>query len=159
MKQKNGIKYCPKCKQTKLLKFFYKANNTLDGYKVYCKDCSHKEYMMRQEHYCNRASDYIKEAKIKAFEIIANGKNITCLKRKEWNCCSIDDIDFLSIDHINGDGANHRRKIKASCSSSTYRWVIKNPEEAKKIMQILCMNAQVKKKKLNKEQTYVRNNK
>lgn len=159
MKQINGLKFCPRCKQTKKIEFFSKGINTVDGLKIYCKDCCHKEYLLNQEHYCKYATDYIRDAKIKAFKIITDNKKITCVKRKEWSCCSTNDMDFLSIDHINGNGANHRREIKANSSADTYRWVIKHPEEAKKTMQILCMNAQVKKKKLNGEQTYVRNNK
>ena len=38
-------------------------------------------------------------------------------------CCGEKDIRFLTIDHINNDGANHRRKIK---TFKLYRWLINN---------------------------------
>jgi hypothetical protein len=50
-------------------------------------------------------------------------------------CCGETERLFLSIDHINNDGAKHRREVPAS---SLYRWLKKNgyPEG----FQVLCMN-------------------
>jgi len=44
-------------------------------------------------------------------------------------------IKFLTLDHINGDGSQHRKTIPASYF---YRWVIKN--DYPKTLQILCWN-------------------
>lgn len=160
MKQIDGLKLCPRCKLTKPVKEFNKMRSTFDGYKCYCKKCCHAYYLKHQDHYCKQNSKYIFNTKIKAFEIIASGKPVVCAMHDRWQCCgNTVDIDFLSLDHIAGDGAEHRRKIGSTASTSLYRWVIKNPKEAKKRLQILCMNAQVKKKKLNNEQKYRRNTK
>ncbi len=53
--------------------------------------------------------------------------------------CGFKDIKALSIDHINGGGNKHRRKIK-----NFYYWLRKNnfPEG----YQVLCMNCQFIKK-------------
>jgi hypothetical protein len=131
-------------------------NSTVDKLKVYCKECAHHDYLKKQEYYCKKNSDYILKTKIRAFEILSHDNPIRCAMKDKWKCCNSDDIDFLSIDHIAGDGARHRRQINATASTSIYRWIIKNPKLAIKTMQILCMNAQVKKKKLNGEQKYVR---
>ena len=40
-------------------------------------------------------------------------------------CCGEDCFEFLQIDHINNDGANHRREIGRG-SSVIYRWLIRN---------------------------------
>lgn len=40
-------------------------------------------------------------------------------------CCGEDIIDLLTIDHLNNNGAQHRRQIKAS-GSGFYRWLRKN---------------------------------
>jgi len=59
--------------------------------------------------------------------------------------CGEDRLPCLSIDHINGDGAKHRRELFGSNTSSrTYSWLKKNdyPEG----FQTLCMNCQWVKK-------------
>jgi hypothetical protein len=39
-------------------------------------------------------------------------------------CCGLDVDDvFLSIDHIFGGGADHRRKLRSSGGTNTYRWL------------------------------------
>jgi hypothetical protein len=60
----------------------------------------------------------------------------------------------LSIDHINGNGAEHRRELKRTTGGSTgghdfYRWLKNNnfPDG----YQVLCMNCQFIKKIENKE--------
>jgi len=60
--------------------------------------------------------------------------------------CGFSDIRALSIDHINGDGANHRKEVR---SSNLYRWLIQNnyPEG----FQTLCMNCQSIKRYENNE--------
>jgi hypothetical protein len=41
-------------------------------------------------------------------------------------CCGISNIDFLSIDHINGGGNKHRKEIGVSAGNTFYRWLIRN---------------------------------
>lgn len=53
-------------------------------------------------------------------------------------CCNESNIGFLSIDHKNNDGAEHRRMIKKNCGSGFNGWVIKNnfPD----FLQVMCYN-------------------
>lgn len=53
-------------------------------------------------------------------------------------CCGESDIRFLAIDHVNEDGSNHRKEIKASGSTTTYRWLESNNYPAG--FQVLCHN-------------------
>jgi len=55
-------------------------------------------------------------------------------------CCGEIHIEFLSIDHINNDGAEHRKKIG---KGELYSWLKKNkyPEG----FQVLCMNCNISK--------------
>ena len=53
--------------------------------------------------------------------------------------CGFTDIRALSIDHINGDGATHRKVIKMS-GQRFYRWLKVN--DYPKGYQTLCMNCQ-----------------
>jgi len=75
----------------------------------------------------------------------AKSDRSTIRKRKEkvisqyggrCTCCGETNIDLLTIDHINNDGAEHRRKIGGSVW--VYRWLIRNnfPTD----FQVLCWN-------------------
>jgi len=63
--------------------------------------------------------------------------------------CGFDDIRALSIDHIAGGGANHRRQAGNKGGATFYRWLRKNgyPPE----YQTLCMNCQFIKRIVNRE--------
>jgi len=54
--------------------------------------------------------------------------------------CDITNSYFLTIDHINGDGAKHRRLLKRN---SIYRWLISN--NFPKGFQVLCFNCNMTK--------------
>lgn len=57
------------------------------------------------------------------------------------NCCGETEECFLSIDHINNDGAEHRRRIG---NGNCYRWLRDNGFPPG--FQVLCMNCQWGKK-------------
>ena len=63
--------------------------------------------------------------------------------------CGFDDIRALSIDHINGGGAPHRKIT----GNDVYGWLKRNgfPEG----YQVLCMNCQLIKRQVNRE-CYIR---
>jgi hypothetical protein len=50
-------------------------------------------------------------------------------------CCGEDEIEFLGIDHVHGDGAQHRREVRPS---AIYRWLIKHKFPPG--IQVLCHN-------------------
>jgi len=62
-------------------------------------------------------------------------------------CCNEDKIEFLSIDHIDGKGAEHRKSLgldygsdeKTVAGHNFYRWLKKN-NYPKDNFQILCFN-------------------
>lgn len=60
-------------------------------------------------------------------------------------CCGELERAFLSIDHINNDGAQHRKNM--SSGSNTYRWLRDN--NFPNGFQVLCMNCQWGKKNCN----------
>lgn len=59
--------------------------------------------------------------------------------------CGFDDIRALSIDHINGNGLEHRKQMHAS---NIYRWLVR--EGFPKGFRTLCMNCQWVTKTQNK---------
>ena len=65
----------------------------------------------------------------------------------------VTDIDMLSLDHVNNDGAEHRRKVgKNKTGEKMYRLV--KQEGFPEGFQTLCMNHQTKKKLLNVRSKY-----
>lgn len=53
-------------------------------------------------------------------------------------CCSEKEKLFLSIDHIDGGGRQHRKKVTNNTSGGLSGWLIKN--EFPSGFQVLCMN-------------------
>lgn len=62
-------------------------------------------------------------------------------------CCGVTEKSFLSIDHINNDGAEHKRKCKLQTGEQLYRWLVRNKFPSG--FQILCMNCQWGKRNNN----------
>lgn len=60
------------------------------------------------------------------------GKVINAYGNK-CNCCNEDTFEFLTIDHINGGGHQHRKEVK-----NIYSWLIKNNFPSG--FRTLCMN-------------------
>lgn len=53
-------------------------------------------------------------------------------------CCGESTKAFLSLDHINNDGAKHKREAKLKTGEQMHRWIIRN--NFPKMFQVLCMN-------------------
>jgi len=75
--------------------------------------------------------------KIEALEYYSTKGHPNCLY------CGEDDVDVLCIDHIDNDGARHRKAIGCTDGSNFYKWLKKNnyPEG----FQVLCYNCNMKK--------------
>ena len=58
-------------------------------------------------------------------------------------CCGEQTPQFLTIDHIENNGAEHRKKIGVKCGWVFYKWLLKNnyPEGH----QLLCFNCNTAK--------------
>ncbi len=63
--------------------------------------------------------------------------------------CGFSDIRALTIDHIKGDGARHRKRIGKLSGSEFYKWLIKNNFPSG--FQVLCWNCQYIKREENDE--------
>jgi len=58
--------------------------------------------------------------------------------------CGINDIDILCLDHINGNGENHRRKLGKQGNGLHIYWWLKNNNYPLGF-QVLCLNCNWKK--------------
>ncbi len=140
------LKKCSKCECLKPLDEFYKqhyfnARNKYTAVMAECKICTRKRSHNRKhgekhDSICakEKISTNAKRARIKEAVFAAYG-GYKCV------CCGEVEKAFLTIDHINNDGANHRRSLtgkRHSAGYHTYIWLVKNrfPEG----FQVLCMN-------------------
>lgn len=76
----------------------------------------------------DRGREYINRDRDKVYQAYGGYK---------CNCCGETEKSFLTIDHVNNDGAEHRRNEK---TNYIYRWLINNNFPSG--FQILCMNCQ-----------------
>lgn len=148
------MKICKICKQEKPLSNFprsgYKDTVRSECKKCYCSYRKHK-YHLNPEKYKKRAIEkyWNNGAKEKQQERLKKQKLIVYEHYgNKCSCCNEKEIAFLSIDHINGGGNKHRKKISKSSKTLPYRWIISNnfPET----LQLLCMNCNFAKGKLGK---------
>ena len=96
------------------------------GYRKICWKC--RQFKPNPNAYRKRKRDDKTRCKKQAIE----GYGSKCA------CCGETEIIFLTIDHVNGKGAEHRRENGIHAGASTYRFVINNnfPKE----FQVLCWN-------------------
>lgn len=143
---KHSTKTCsPECKKLYLKHYWRNRNRAKTKYKTrLCYSCNKPipyEKNMNSK-LCSKECKKIwkkltnkKRRKILIKEVFfhysQNGK-ISCA------CCGEDNLEFLTIDHINGNGNIHRKKIKSEKMSNIYVWLKRHkyPEG----FQILCMN-------------------
>lgn len=101
-----------------------------------CKSCVNKymaDYYRNNENVRKRMSESYKRSRRKLrIQVLSHYSKGT----PKCNCCGETMYEFLSIDHINNDGAKHRKE--KITSKMLYQWLVKNnyPEN----FQVLCMN-------------------
>lgn len=142
----NGTNYCDDCRRSanekEIQKRFISESKGLcgicekiladEGYKT-CQKCREKSIKW---YYSNGGKEGQKQKIIKMKEIIFEYYGSKCA------CCGHDDKRFFTIDHVNNDGAEHRRRLTGSkrqgCGLYTYKWIIQNnfPDT----IQVLCAN-------------------
>jgi len=120
-------RYCPRCDTYLLPKYFYGSKTK--GYQSYCKSCLNnyckEHYKTNLKRYRKTRQDYKLNQRQRVLEYYGN----------KCGCCGEVTYEFLTVDHINNNGAKHRKELKGS---SVYNWIIKNnfPDD----FQILCYN-------------------
>jgi len=105
---------------------------------------SHLYYQQHKDNELSRVNKYrlTHRAYWKEVNLLIKTEVITHYGNGKCACirCGYDDIRALSIDHIDGNGAQHRRTIKVPSGNHFYRWLRKNNFPSG--FQTLCMNCQ-----------------
>lgn len=131
------MKVCPDCGESKS---FSEFNDRVlrSGKKTtytYCKDCAREREKQRRL----KNNEQIKykhklmrdKLEINTMAMYSQGGIIKCA------CCGERRQEFLTMDHINNDGADHRRKI-GKTRQDLFRWLKSNNYPPG--FQVLCFN-------------------
>jgi hypothetical protein len=78
---------------------------------------------------CGKAKRFSKTRRLKIKVLMHYGAKCVC--------CGESQIEFLTLDHINNDGAKHKRTIKKR-GSQFYRWIVQNLYP--NFLRVLCWN-------------------
>ena len=114
----------------------FRAKCAAAAKKQYQKDVNRSRTLSRQR--MLRQMENMKNAVI---NVLTNGEG-TC----RW--CGQGDQDVLTIDHIDNNGANHRRQMGIGCGKLIYRYLVKNDYPPG--FQVLCFNCNNKKEVLRR---------
>lgn len=129
-------KSCKRCGETKAAEAFYRNKRTANGLTYWCGACCSRYGVER----LNRSTPQAERARRLKKE--SHARSVRELRRQVIEaygglcaCCGERTPEFLSVDHVNGDGAQHRRDIKGPL----YRWLKANkfPQEG---FRLLCFN-------------------
>jgi hypothetical protein len=135
------MKICIKCNKEKDNDQFYTDPNTRDGLYSYCKSCSNKKTKKwRNKNIHSKVSQsnahkrWASSLKLETLTYYGPSHTLCC----SWPGCFVDDIDCLSLDHINNDG--HKEKQRGNIFYCTLR-----KQKFPKGFQTLCHNHNIKK--------------
>ena len=144
------MKRCTKCGIEKEVKDFYFSNRSR-GFMTECKECTkirtrarysakHEEILVQGKKYATEKRKRIRDAVFAAYG------GYVCA------CCGETENKFLTIDHINNDGASKRKQIYKQGKGNTagyhtYYWLARNQFPAG--YQVLCMNCNYGKRMNN----------
>lgn len=133
-------KVCSECRENLPLGGFHKSRATSDGLNHYCKKCAVQNwyrYRLRRRHVVYATVKRYRD-RLRRKVLIGYGH--------ECKCCGIREAAFLTIDHVNNDGALERRGKKKSwrAGNTTFYLHIINSGFPDRY-QLLCWNCNTAK--------------
>lgn len=113
-------KLCPQCQEEKNVSGFCKDKGKKDGLHIYCNSCKAeigKKYYLENKQKVDIRNKATRTAvKLEVFK--KYGENC--------QCCGENRVEFLSIDHINGGGAQERKQLGIAGGNRFYYWLRNN---------------------------------
>ena len=125
------IKRCPQCRKNKSIRGFYKDKRHTDGLTSQCRQCR-KEYYQRPTMIAHRKKQ--QHERCQFLRSAAFAKLTSCPRCVICGC--IEDR-MLTIDHVGGGGAQHRKETGSRSTVVFYRLVVSDVN-AKFKYRILC---------------------
>lgn len=155
------MKKCPRCKVEKFEDEFLKTKKPRwkgEEYSSWCKVCNRRRHRRRYE---KKRKESVLRVKTWYQELSSERKEKLLAKSRRYRkkrrlevvenyggkckCCGETEIKFLEIDHVNNDGAEHRKKLG---SSNIYGWL--RLQGYPKGFQVLCCNCNYAKGRYGK---------
>lgn len=113
------------------------AERNPEAHRTYRQQGMRRHYSSRRARGMEQLRDFRRRDGLKEYVLQFYGSGtLACLT------CGCADPDVLTIDHVNNDGAEHRKTMKSS-GRDFYRWLKKNGMPSG--FQTLCMNCNWKK--------------
>ena len=130
-------KHCHKCDRTLPKTEFYSNKRKPDGLGTACKVCAKQQGREHRNRHPERV--YLRELAAKN-ELKHEVFSQYCDEGVKCKRCGFSDLRALTIDHIDGNGNQHRKSIGRNSGCTFYRWLKQQayPEG----FQVLCMNCQ-----------------
>lgn len=139
-------KLCPKCGKTKPTKEFSKNKRNKDGLQTNCKICCALESKKRRDE-----TPELREARLAYNKARRNEikKQVFDHYGSYCKCCGETTFLFLTLDHINNDGSEHRKqlaeqrgykKYRDMSTDQLYRDLVSSEFKDADRFQILCYN-------------------
>lgn len=119
-------KVCFKCGLRKARKKFSKSACRKDGLNGWCKKCMKKISAKYLKSKAKQSREARVALRLQVLSHYSGGRPVCA-------CCGIDELEFLSIDHIKGGGSRHKREVR-----HVYLWLRKN--DFPKGFRVLCHN-------------------
>jgi hypothetical protein len=127
-------KKCRKCGEVKTVDMFYKRVSGEAGFHYMCKDCMKLYYRNRWKSLPVEEKELRRKRYIDWFDAIK--KRIFDHYGRACVCCGETNVEFLTIDHINGGGVKHRKSLGGG--TAFFRWLC--DENFPTEFRVLCMN-------------------
>lgn len=132
----NG-RVCTKCKQYKTRENFSKKpeSSYKGGMHTWCRECVSKYNKTRRDSQLPHVREIEKQSRYKLrTEVLTHYSHGI----PKCACCGENELDFLTIDHINGGGNQHRKSLGGRRGSGIYGWL--RQHKYPNGYQVLCMN-------------------
>lgn len=139
-------KICTKCKVEfpATTEYFCKSSRYFDGLSYFCIKCNSNRVRNWEKNNPKRALILKKRVNYKRKLELLKHYSDSLIPMCACKGCGLTSIEFLTLDHINGDGAIHRKITSTGQGGSKfYKWVKDNNFPSG--LQILCMNCNMAK--------------
>lgn len=134
--RKQGLKKCSTCLQIKKLdEFYFYAKPKSDARQYMCQECAKLYYREKWKKADNREKILRKKRHNKWYGNIK--KQIFKAYGGKCQCCGETRLEFLTVDHINGGGTKHRKKLGGG--REFFLWLRDNNYPQKEY-RLLCWN-------------------